>query len=192
MSLSAAEYAVLVEQAPILVWRAGTDGLCNYFNQRWLDFRGRTLAQEYGNGWAEGVHRDDYDRCLAHYLENFRARRAFEMEYRLQRSDGAYRWIFDRGVPFFDENGTFAGFIGSCVDVEDRIVRQRAERDAQLREIEQLRAILPVCAWCKRIRDDEGAWNDVAHYVALHAGRAVTHGICPQCLESQFPGLDGP
>ena len=113
------EYRALVEASPVMVWRAGTDAQCNYFNETWLAFTGRTLAQETGNGWAEGVHREDFDRCLAHYLENFAARREFEMEYRLRRYDGVYRWIFDRGVPF-QVNGEFAGYIGSCVDVHER------------------------------------------------------------------------
>jgi PAS domain S-box-containing protein len=113
------EYRALVEASPVMIWRAGLDAQCNYFNETWLAFSGRTLEQEVGNGWAEGVHREDIDRCLAHYLENFAARREFEMEYRLRRHDGVYRWIFDRGVPF-QVNGEFAGYIGSCVDVHER------------------------------------------------------------------------
>jgi signal transduction histidine kinase len=81
-----------------------------------------------GEGWAEGVHADDLERCVAHYLDHFHRREGFEMEYRLRRHDGAYRWIFDRGVPFTDDTGAFAGFIGSCVDVEDRRQAQQAEQ----------------------------------------------------------------
>ena len=99
-NLADGEYRLLVEQAPMLIWRANRSGECDYFNSRWLDFRGRTLVQEFGNGWAEGVHADDYAECLKTYLEAFAERRTFEMEYRLQRYDGAYRWIFDRGTPF--------------------------------------------------------------------------------------------
>lgn len=113
------EYRALVEASPVMLWRAGTDARCNYFNETWLAFTGRTQEQEVGNGWAEGVHPDDFESCLAHYLDNFRAQTAFEMEYRLRRHDGVYRWIFDRGVPF-QVSGEFAGFIGSCVDVHER------------------------------------------------------------------------
>jgi len=113
------EYRALVEAAPVMIWRAGRDAKCNYFNETWLAFTGRTQEQEAGDGWAEGVHADDLDRCVAYYLDHFHRQRQFEMEYRLRRHDGFYRWIFDRGVPF-EVDGTFAGFIGSCIDVQDR------------------------------------------------------------------------
>jgi len=124
---SATEYRLLVEHSPVMIWRAGTDAKCDYFNGTWLEFTGRTLAQEMGDGWAEGVHPDDFDRCLKHYLDHFDRREAFEMEYRLRRYDGEFRWIFDRGVPFAGEDGQFAGFIGSCVDVHERRRAQEAE-----------------------------------------------------------------
>jgi PAS domain S-box-containing protein len=114
------QYRLLVEHAPTMVWRSGLDTLCNYFNATWLRFTGRTLEQEQGNGWAEGVHPDDFRRCVDIYLAHFERREPFEMEYRLRRYDGVYRYIFDRGVPFTDDQGRFAGFIGSCVDVHER------------------------------------------------------------------------
>jgi PAS domain S-box-containing protein len=118
-----------------MIWRAGLDAKCDYFNDTWLAFTGRTLEQEQGDGWAEGVHPDDFERCVAFYLDHFRRRAAFEMEYRLRRHDGLYRWIFDRGVPFSDDAGAFAGFIGSCVDVDDR---RRAQETEQQHTQEQL------------------------------------------------------
>jgi PAS domain S-box-containing protein len=123
------EYRLLVELSPVMVWRAGLDTRCDYFNEIWLSFTGRSLEQEMGDGWAEGVHLDDLQRCMAHYLDHFHRREAFEMEYRLRRNDGTYRWIFDRGVPFTDDTDAFAGFIGSCVDVDDR--RKAAELQQQ-------------------------------------------------------------
>ena len=107
-----------------MIWRAGLDARCDYFNETWLAFTGRTFEQELGDGWAEGVHGDDLDRCVAIYRDHFARRAVFEMEYRLRRHDGAYRYIFDRGVPFLDEAGQFAGFIGSCVDVDERVRAQ--------------------------------------------------------------------
>jgi PAS domain S-box-containing protein len=114
----------------MLIWRSGLDAQCNYFNDGWLAFTGRPLEAELGNGWAEGVHPDDFERCVAYYLEHFERRQAFEMEYRLRRHDGVYRWIRDRGAPFFDAQNEFAGFIGHCVDVDDRVRAQleRSER----------------------------------------------------------------
>lgn len=120
-----------------MIWRSGVDASCDYFNGTWLSFTGRTLEQELGNGWAEGVHPDDFERCLAHYLQHFNRREPFEMEYRLRRHDGVYRWIFDRGVPFADDTGAFAGFIGSCVDVDER----RKTEEAQQRQSQEQLAL---------------------------------------------------
>lgn len=133
MELNLNEYKIIVESAPNLIWRSGLDAKCYYFNKTWLDFTGRTFEQEYGNGWAEGVHPEDFDRCLKIYLENFENRTAFEMEYRLLRHDGEYRWLNDRGVPAVDENGVFTGFIGSCLDVSEKvegfILKEMAQKD---------------------------------------------------------------
>lgn len=127
-ALTPTEYRLLVEHSPVMVWRAGLDASCDYFNETWLSFTGRTLEQEMGDGWAEGVHSDDLERCVAYYLDHFHRREPFEMEYRLRRHDGVYRWIFDRGVPFTDDTGVFAGFIGSCVDVDERRQAQEAQQ----------------------------------------------------------------
>lgn len=183
------EYQALVEQAPILIWRAGTDGLCDYFNERWLTFRGRTLDEEFGNGWAEGVHPDDFDRCVQFYLENFNARRVFEMEYRLKRHDGAYRWIFDRGVPFYTDDGEFAGYIGSCIDVTERYEAQEALRTAQEAEIRSLKGLLPICMYCKKIKDDEGYWNQLEVYISDRSEADFSHSLCPTCAAEKIREL---
>jgi PAS domain S-box-containing protein len=133
--LSATEYRLLVEHSPVMLWRAGVDAKCDYFNDTWLAFTGRSLQDELGDGWAEGVHRDDLDPCVKKYLDHFARREPFEMEYRLRRHDGVYRYIFDRGVPFDNDDGTFAGFIGSCVDVDDR---RRAHAAREQHDAEQL------------------------------------------------------
>jgi PAS domain S-box-containing protein len=126
--LTAIEYRLLVEHSPVMIWRARLDKKCDYFNHTWLEFTGRTMDQEFGDGWAEGVHPDDLERCVGIYISNFDARRPFEMEYRLRRHDGVYRWIFDRGVPYTDDRGEFLGFIGSCVDVTERIDAEEHRR----------------------------------------------------------------
>ncbi|MBJ6724556.1 PAS domain-containing protein [Geomesophilobacter sediminis] len=187
--LSINEYRALVEQAPILIWRARPDGLCDYFNERWLSFRGRTMEQEFGNGWAEGVHPDDFQRCLDIYLDNFHARRVFEMEYRLMRHDGEYRWIFDRGVPFHDEEGSFAGYIGSCIDVTERYEAQQALKAAQEAEIRHLKGLLPICMYCKKIKDDAGYWNQLEVYLSSHSDVDFSHGLCPNCAAEAFAEL---
>ncbi|NMF64506.1 PAS domain S-box protein [Brasilonema octagenarum] len=110
----------VTDTAPMMVWMSGTDKLCYYFNKPWLDFTGRTMEQELGNGWTESVHPDDFQRCLEIYTNSFDARQDFQMEYRLRRFDGEYRWILDIGVPRFTTDGEFLGYIGSCVDIADR------------------------------------------------------------------------
>jgi PAS domain S-box-containing protein len=109
----------LADTAPVLMWVAAPDKLCTFFNKSWLDFTGRTLQQELGNGWTESVHPDDLDRCLSIFLSSFDARRNFKMEYRLRRSDGEYRWVHNEGVPRFQPGGGFRGYVGSCIDVTD-------------------------------------------------------------------------
>ena len=129
MKLDGQQYKMIVENSPNMLWRAGTDGLCNYFNARWLQFTGRTMEQELGSGWAEGVHPEDLDRCMETYMTAFKKLEPFEMVYRLKRNDGEWRWINDRGVPFFDEDKTFMGYIGSCMDVTEKVIGETVMRD---------------------------------------------------------------
>jgi PAS domain S-box-containing protein len=171
--LSATEYRLLVEHSPVMIWRAGLDAKCDYFNDTWLAFTGRTLEQERGDGWAEGVHSEDLQRCVTYYLDHFQRKEAFEMEYRLKRHDGEYRWIFDRGVPYTNERGQFAGFIGSCVDVHERRMAQaarekRTEQElAFAREFEQW--VLAIVS--HDIRNPLGAIDGSAQLLAMRAGR---------------------
>jgi PAS domain S-box-containing protein len=115
-----ARFRIMADVAPVLLWMARSDALCTFFNQTWLDFTGRTLADEWGVGWAEGVYFEDFQRCVDTYMAAFAERRTFEMEYRLRRADGQYRWVLDRGTPRWERDGRFAGYIGSCVDITDR------------------------------------------------------------------------
>jgi PAS domain S-box-containing protein len=125
-------FRATADAAPVLIWTAGTDTLCDWFNQPWLAYCGRPMEAVLGNGWAEDVHPDDYDRCLATYLGAFEARAPLSMEYRLRRHDGAYRWLLDNAVPRVAADGTFVGYIGTCVDVsEQREAREAAEAAAR-------------------------------------------------------------
>jgi PAS domain S-box-containing protein len=121
-------FRIMADAAPVMIWMAGTDKLCNFFNKRWLEFTGRSMNQELGNGWAEGVHPADLGPCFQTYSDAFDARQEFTMEYRLRRHDGEYCSVLDIGVPRFDAGGTFAGYIGSVVDVTElKRAQQRME-----------------------------------------------------------------
>lgn len=111
-------YLKILDDFPNPVWRSGKDGKCDFFNKCWLDFTGRKLKQEMGNGWAKGVHKDDFDECLKIYLGNFKKRIPFQMTYRLLHKDKTYHYILDCGAPFYDEEGVFQGYIGSCYDIQ--------------------------------------------------------------------------
>jgi PAS domain S-box-containing protein len=114
----------MADTAPVMLWMSGSDSLCTFFNRRWLEYRGRRMEQEIGEGWTEGVYPDDLERCTRTYLACFQARQEFRMEYRLLRADGEYCWIVDTGVPRFLQEGDFAGYIGSCVDIADHLQKR--------------------------------------------------------------------
>jgi PAS domain S-box-containing protein len=125
--------------APVLLWMSDRDKLCSFFNQGWLAFTGRSLEEEIGSGWVQGVHPDDVRHCLETYHAAFDARRPFEMEYRLRRRDGEYRWIMDSGAPRFAPDGEFMGYVGSAGDITDR--KQAEERSRQLAHLQRLAAM---------------------------------------------------
>ena len=123
----------LLNHAPALIWRAGLDTRCNWFNTTWLAFTGRTLEQESGAGWVEGVHPEDLARCVQTYLDAFALRQPFQMEYRLRRHDNQFRWIVDHGRPFNSLGGQFSGYIGYCFDITEH-KRAEASLRASLQE----------------------------------------------------------
>ncbi len=130
LSETESRFQNMADVSPVLLWMSRLDGFCTFFNQTWLRFTGRTLEQEWGVGWAEGVHFEDFQRCMDTYVDAFNARRVFEMEYRLRRADGEHRWILDRGAPRYSADGAFAGYIGSCIDVTERKAAENELRDA--------------------------------------------------------------
>jgi PAS domain S-box-containing protein len=167
--LSATEYRLLIDHSPVMIWRSGRDAKCDYFNDRWLAFTGRSIERELGDGWTEGVHPDDLHGAIAHYLDHFQRREPFEMEYRLRRNDGVHRWIFDRGVPFTDEAGNFCGFIGSCVDVDDR---RRAQADRERQDQEQIALARQFSQWVLSIVS-----HDIRNPLAAIDGSARTLAV---------------
>jgi PAS domain S-box-containing protein len=112
-------FRALANTAPVLIWISGIDKKCTWFNRQWLEFVGRPMEMEVGDGWTQNVHPDDFDRCVSIYATAFDARESFTMEYRLRRHDGEWRWIIDNGAPMVTSEGAFMGYVGSCIDITD-------------------------------------------------------------------------
>jgi diguanylate cyclase (GGDEF)-like protein/PAS domain S-box-containing protein len=159
-------YRSLADSAPALIWASGTNKLCDYFNQPWLKFTGRTLEQELGNGWIEGVHPDDISQCMATYIAAFDRRESFSMEYRLRRHDGEFRWIRDDGCPRYDSNGEFIGYIGYVMDMTER---RKAED--QIRRSNRLYAVLSgINTLIVRVQDRDELFREACR-IAVEQGQ---------------------
>jgi PAS domain S-box-containing protein len=112
-------FRVMADGAPVPLWMADASGQSTFHNQAWLDFTGRTRAELGGRAWLESLHPDDSQRAIDTYRQAFRERRKFQMEYRLRRHDGQYRWTLDMGAPCFGPGGNFAGFVGASIDITE-------------------------------------------------------------------------
>jgi PAS domain S-box-containing protein len=121
-------FHIIADTAPVMLWISESDKRCTFFNRAWLNFTGRTIEEEKGDGWLSGVHPDDRDKCLNTYITAFEAREPYTVEYRLRRKGGDYRWVLANGVPRFSSSGVFSGYIGSCLDITER---KQAEVDRE-------------------------------------------------------------
>ncbi len=130
-----AQFRVIAEKSPVMIWRTDPSGGCDYVNQTWCEFRGLGPGHHLGEGWADGLHHDDRDRVLDELRLALVRRSVFEMSYRMKRHDGVFRWVNDRGTPFYDHEGKFCGYLGSCLDITPRIELEEAlERQRALAE----------------------------------------------------------
>jgi len=127
---------LITNTAPVTIWMTGIDKGCTYVNQAWLDFTGRPLEAAFGSGWADGIHPEDGKRSWDTYAKAFDSREPFQMDYRVRRHDGAYRWMRDTGVPRYHSDGAFAGYIGSAMDVTERKLAEEALSTINQRLIE--------------------------------------------------------
>ncbi|HEY9062951.1 MAG TPA: PAS domain S-box protein [Pseudobacteroides sp.] len=109
----------MMDKLPVLIKRFGTDNKCNYLNNAWLQYTGREIEQELGDGWAEGIHPEDMEKCLKIYEGAFHKEDSFQMEYRLRRNDGEYRWVLAAGTPIHCNNGKLLGYIEAVCDIND-------------------------------------------------------------------------
>lgn len=199
---SEARFHLVADSAPVMIWMSGTDNLRTYFNKAWLDFTGRTLEQEQGEGWAEHIHPDDRTECLAIYGRSCDARQSFVMDYRLRPSDGEHRWVEDHGVPRYDEGGSFAGYIGSCVDVTERkraealqkcLLELATKLSAALQPVDAARTIFAAAdhlwAWDTGVLDTYSAVEDTTQTVL---GLDIVEGKRREVSSDQLPGKPSP
>ena len=168
----AVRFRLMADSAPVMIWMSGPDTLRTFLNKPWLDFTGHTMEQEVGKGWADGVHPDDLERCLDLYRGSFHGRQPFQMEYRLRRADGQYRWVIDTGRPFYTAPSQFSGYIGSCFDVTE----MKAAAHALASEVDTTRALFESAA--------EGIVivNQAGHIARVNARAAQMFGYAPQEL----------
>src|SRR6188768_2577916 len=176
-------FRMTANAAPVLIWMSGPDKRCTWFNHRWLDFVGRDMEQEIGDGWCDNVHPADFDRALDTYHAAFDARRSYEMEFRLQRDDGAWRWLLERGTPHFGPNGEFVGYIGTCIDITEHreTVEQLRENRARFKTLAES---LPQLIWtCLR----DGYCDYLSRQWLDYTGRSESQQIGSGWLEQVHP-----
>jgi two-component system sensor histidine kinase VicK len=190
------QFKLMADTAPVLMWISGPDKLTYFFNTSWLHFTGRTLEQEFGNGWIEGVHPDDLSRCLQIYTTSFDARKEYATEYRLRRYDGQYRWVSGKGVPRYAANGSFAGFMGTCMDVDNLLESARMRKDYVItdrkkdeHQLEQIINMLPACITV--IRGDQ-LIIEATNEANLHYWKKQKHEVLGIPFLQLFPELEVP
>lgn len=163
MEEHASHYRTLANSGQALIWTSGTDTLCDWFNDTWLEFTGKNIEDEIGNGWAKGVHPEDFERCVQTYLSAFERREKFSMDYRLRHHDGEYRWLQDDGSPRFNLRGEFIGYIGHCLDVTDRKHTEEKLRQTET-HLRRAQEIAKLGSWTYR-QDGRVTWSEELYHV---------------------------
>lgn len=170
-------FRTMADSTAVLLWMADTEGLSTFFNKTWLAFTGRTLEDELGLGWLDNVHPDDRQRCLETCFKAIEVRENFEVEYRLLRFDGEYRWIVDLGKPRFTPNGNFSGYIGSCLDITER---KQAEIEIKTAKTDLERQIQRVLLLERITQEIRSSWNpqQIFQTAASQVGEAFRVNRC--------------
>jgi PAS domain S-box-containing protein len=167
----------LILGAPLLIWRCNAEGACDFFNEGWLQFTGRSFAEQAGDGWVASLHPDDRTPMVDRFRQALRQQAPFEVAYRLRRHDGSYRLVVDRATPRHDGFGAFHGYVGSCVDVTDRL-----EDLARLvRARVQGRRHATLCTGCGKVRDADLTWQPLSTWLAERFDAELVEGLCDSC-----------
>ena len=169
------QFQLVADSLPLLVWISGPDKRCTYFNKQWLDFTGRPLEAEIGDGWTDDIHAADLQHCLDTYVRAFDRREPFMMEYRLRRHDGEYRWVLDNAAPLFDSGGSFAGYIGACFDVTE-FRRAEAERKVANDRLQLAMESGKSVGWEWNLKTDRTTWfGDLSTIFGIPSNIYVGH-----------------
>ena len=189
---SEARFRLMADSAPVLIWLSETDKLCVWFNKTWLDYTGRSMEQEIGNGWVENVHPADLDRCLQTYAEAFDARASLSMEYRLKRHDGEYRWFLDIGVPRYAAEREFSGYIGSCTDITEVKQAEAAVRESEERYRSLFNSMDEGYCTIEMIFDEQGKPVDYRYLEINPSFEKLTgmHGALGKRISEFVPDLE--
>ncbi len=178
LEASEARLRHLIDVVPAAFFLTNLHGECLLVNQHWRVLTGLPDEVSIGHGWIAAIHPEDLPRVTSGMGDPSRAGQPFEDTYRVQRPDGAVSWVRTHAVPLADADGTLNGYAGFSVDITALIEAHEA--------IKTLRGLIPICASCKKIRDDGGYWNQLEQYLSTHTDAQFSHGLCPSCLESAF------
>ncbi len=181
---SESRFRDVANTVPVLIWMAGPDKLRNFFNTAWLNFTGRTVEHEYGQGWADDIYPEDFEKFMSIYVQSFDQQKAYQTEYRLRRHDGEYRWISARGEPRFTTNGSFEGFIGACMDIHERVLYEQKLKEDE----ERLNIIIEASElgnWELDLETKEVIYSDRYLEILGHkTGQTLSH---PEILKHLHP-----
>lgn len=174
LAVSESRLRQLIDAVPAAFFLTNTEGESVLVNRHWRALTGRDDGEMLGHGWIAAIHPDDVARVTAGMGDPSRVGQPFEDVYRLQRPDGSIAWVRTNASPLTDPDGTLTGYAGFSTDITALV----EARDA----VKTLRGLIPICASCKRIRDDGGYWNQLEAYISTHTDAAFSHSLCPTCL----------
>lgn len=175
LAVSESRLRQLMDAVPAAFFLTNLEGECVLVNRHWHRLTGRADEEMLGHGWISAIHPEDVQRVTRGMGDPLRAGQTFDDTYRLQRPDGSVSWVQTTAAPLTDPDGTLTGYAGFSSDITALV----EARDA----VKTLHGLIPICATCKRIRDDAGSWNQLEAYISSHTDASFSHGICPTCLE---------
>lgn len=183
----------LSASAPVGIFETDAQGAVLYQNDRWCEITGLARSDARGFGWSQALHPDDRDRVLAEWTQCQKEAKGYHGEFRFVRPGGEVRWVLTRTAPVFTAEGEVIGHVGANEDITER-KKGDAQREFLIKSLEEaladlktLSGLIPICAWCKKIRDDQGYWNQVEIYVERRSSAQFSHGLCPECLRRCVP-----